>query len=392
MPEYGEFDGVNSDNAAAAGAVQAGTEQPAGDQNILREKTFNEELRHLVEKVTAHEAPGPETSDIDDVSDEELIRRLHVLFYRAIHLEHAVPPPRSLVELRRVRGRDEDSLINAIHQGLAELSYRAFALLPFNLEKRCFTPAINTITSLDVLNLFVDMYDRMYTEIVEGGKGLLIRPDTIREDVFLRKRFVAKAGQGDDHFYINSLWNLYRPLVAGLLGPESPDPGFRMSPLLIIRLKPTEAEAGAEAVDHSIAGRLAMTFLLYSSEERRRIVGPGGDMLAQNFRCLEYLFMAFGRMRGAACFILTFREFHTAEGRFLFSYFESVLRSVLSGASSVQQIDKNRLAVFASVNDVDRVRKTAARWNDVHGNLGVARFDSGADLNYNGFLNNYIFQ
>ena len=144
MPEYGEFDGVNSDNAAAAGAVQAGTEQPAGDQNILREKTFNEELRHLVEKVTAHEAPGPETSDIDDVSDEELIRRLHVLFYRAIHLEHAVPPPRSLVELRRVRGRDEDSLINAIHQGLAELSYRAFALLPFNLEKRCFTPAINT--------------------------------------------------------------------------------------------------------------------------------------------------------------------------------------------------------------------------------------------------------
>ena len=332
------------------------------------------------------------TSDIHQVSDEELIRRLHLLFYRAIHLEHAVQPLASQMELRQVRERDEDSLMSAIHQGLAELSYRAFAILPFNLEKRCFAPKISTITSLDVVNLLVDIYDSMYTEIVEEGKGIIITPDSIREDVFLRKRFGSHAGQGDDHFYINSLWNLYRPLVDDLFDPESPDPGFRMSPLLIIRLKPPEAATGADAVDRRIAERLALFFLLYSAEERQRIGGSGGDMPAQSFRCLEYLFMAFKRMRGAVCFILTFREFHTSKGRFLFSYLESVLRSILSGASSVQQIDKNRLAVFASADDAERVRKTIARWNDVHDNLGITGFDSGTGLNFNEFLNNYIFQ
>ncbi len=60
MPEYGEFDGVHSDNADAAGAASAGaaTAHPGGDHNLLREKTFNEELRHLVDTVTSHETTG----------------------------------------------------------------------------------------------------------------------------------------------------------------------------------------------------------------------------------------------------------------------------------------------------------------------------------------------
>lgn len=64
----------------------------------------------------------------------------------------------------------------------------------------------------------------------------------------------------------------------------------------------------------------------------------------------------------------------------------------MSGASSVQQIDKNRLAVFASQKDSDWVRKTLARWNDIHGNIKISRFDSDGEMNFNEFLNNYVFQ
>ena len=392
MPEYGEFDGLHSESTAAMGAGQAGTGESGGGHNLLRERTFNEELRSLVEKVTTHSAHREMDADIDNVSDEELIRRLHLLFYRAIHLEHAVSLPGSLVELRKIPGRDEDSLVNDIQRGLTELSFPAFALMPFNLEKRCFVPAINTIASLDVLDLFVDIYDRIYTAVIESGGGIVIGPDSIREDVFLRKRFIAKSGQGDDHFYMNSLGNLFRPLILDLLGPDASYSGFRMSPLLIIRLKRSQAEAGPKTIDEEIAGRLAMSFLIYSSEERRRLGRPGEDLLALNYRCLEYLFMAFRRMRGAECFILHFSGYHTGQGRPLFSYLESVLQSGLSGASSVQQIDKNRLAVFASQKDSDWVRKTLARWNDIHGNIKISRFDSGGELNFNEFLNNYVFQ
>ncbi len=395
MPEYGEFDGDHSDNAAAAGAVRAGsaTGFPGGEHNILREKTFNEELRHLVDKVTSHETADRTTEDIDLISDDELIRRLHLLFYRSMHLENAGAAHEQLQGVRLAMGRDEDSVINAIHEGLTALSFNAYSLLPFNLEKRCFAPAINTINSLDVYSLFIDIYDGLYTAIVEGGRGIIISPESIRDDAFLRKRFVAKSGTLEDYLYINSLRNIYRPLLIELHGSGSPDPGFRMSPILIVRLKKSDSSSGAAVLDELISRRLALTFLLYASEELRRIGKSGGNILVHHYRCLEYVYMAFSRMKDGTCFILNFREYHLPLGRYLYSYFESTLRAGLSGSSSVQQLDKNSVAVFTAGNDAEWVKDTVARWHAAHGDIfSVSLFDAGTGLSYIDFLNRYVFQ
>ena len=395
MPEYGEFDGVHSDNADAAGAASAGAAaaHPGGDHNLLREKTFNEELRHLVDKVTSHETTGRMTEDIDGISDDELIRRLHLLFYRTIHLESAGAAHDQILEMRRVAVRDEDALLNAIHEGLTSLSYPAYSLLPFNLEKRCFTPAINTINSLDVYSLFVDIYDGLYTSIVESGHGILIAPETIREDSFLRKRFVAKSGVLEDWFYVNSLRNLYNPPLVELRESGAPDPGFRMSPVLIIRLRQPEVPGEAPEIDEKLGRRLSLAFLLYASEELGRIGKPGDNLLVHHYRCLEYIYMAFSRMKEGTCFIFNFREYHQAQGRYLLSYFESTLRAGLSGSSFIQQLDKNRLVVFSTMEDARRVKSAAALWKAVHGDIfSVSLFGAEKGLSFTDFLNGFVFQ
>ncbi|HSV96053.1 MAG TPA: hypothetical protein VLM75_03865 [Spirochaetota bacterium] len=392
MPVYGEFDGVHSDNAAVAGAGAAAG-LPGGEHNLLREKTFNEELRHLVDKVTSHETSDRTAEDIDGISDDELVRRLHLLFYRSMHLENAGAVREQLQDVRLIEGRDEDSVINAIHEGLTALSFPAYSLLPFNLEKRCFTPAINTINSLDVYSLFIDIYDGLYAAIADGGRGILLSPKSIRDDAFLRKRFVAKSGVLEDYLYINSMRNIYRPLLIEFHGSGSVDPGFRMSPILIIRMKKSESSEGSAVLDERISRRLALAFLLYASEELKRVGKSGGDILVRHYRCLEYIYMAFSRMKGGTCFIFNFREYHHATGRYLYSYFESALRAGLSGSSFIQQLDKNRVAVFVSMNDAEWVKDTAARWRAAHGDIfSISLLDSGKGLNYIDFLNSYVFQ
>ncbi len=394
MPEYGEFDGVHSDKSAAEAVSPGAVETPAGgEHNILREKTFNAELRHLVDRVTSHETSERIADDIDGISDDELIRRLHLLFYRSIHLENAGVAQVRLLEIQEIAERDEDSVVNAIHEGLTALSYPAYALLPFNIEKRCFTPTINTINSLDVYSLFIDIYDGLYAAIAEGGRGLLIGPDTIRDDAFLRKRFVSKSGIFEDYYYINSLGNLYRPLLVELHGAGASDAGFRMSPILIIRMRQADSSEGAASLDHIIGRRLSLPFLLYASEELERIGKSGGDLLVHHYRCLEYIYMAFSKMVEGRCFIFNFLEYHQARGRYLFSYFQAALRAGLSGSSFIQQLDKNRVAVFAAMNDVEWVKNTASHWSEVHGDIFIiSTLDAGKGLNYVDFLNNYVFQ
>ena len=143
-----------SDGSDAGGhtdAPETENRQPAPPESIRsREKTFTDELRELVEKVTGHEA-GPDMDDIDleTLSDDDLVRLFHVLFYRAANLA-GLAEINPDTDVNTTPSVDDETVITQIHHEMERLGFNRtpYAVQP----RRNASPGINHIHEIDIYN------------------------------------------------------------------------------------------------------------------------------------------------------------------------------------------------------------------------------------------------
>jgi hypothetical protein len=154
-------------------------EMPPASQdavNILRQRTFNEELRSLVGRVTRHrefteDGSVPETPEGDP---NDLLRMLHRLSYRARNI-----PWRPLEEtadrsmdFSAAGGFDRETAVDTVSSVMRSLGCEGFVILNYDFSLKAFSAAVNTMRKADKGELFIGLHDPLVPLISASSQGL----------------------------------------------------------------------------------------------------------------------------------------------------------------------------------------------------------------------------
>ncbi len=402
MPEDHEIGNISENGNSANGPGDHAEEMidkefstEVNPENILlREKTFTSELRRLVEKVTAHDAlESIDDGDIDRLSEDELVRRFHALFYRVLHVHHLEDINEGYNPFLAASGLSGENLITSISEKMSGISYPAYALLPYQLEKRCFMPVVSTIADLEMVNLFIDVHDDIYKNIKASTEGIIITPEMIQKDFFLKKRFGSKASSDNDSYYINSIRNIYSGIVAEALPPaDVKDIDIDFSPLIIISLKGSAELLRPPMITRTIALELSIQLLMYAHYQSEGIRPGVVRDLEHAYGILEYLYQLFMQSGKGRCFVLACGDEFSNERRFIISYFLSKLRREVSPKTMIAQLDNRKIMIFACERDFVLVEDMTAILNRLFAGIFTTRiYDNKDKLNFLDFMGDYIF-
>ena len=187
------------------------TDVPVQLENLLRKKTFNSELRLLVDRIRENE--NIKTSSGHDsqpdgtaagTTDDKLLKKLHGLFYRVKNLDgvtaNYLPMPDSIQDDEFFLSiGDPAGLVRDIVQSSGFLSYQ---ILIFRKSERAFVtflPGDDTLNSSSI-----GFHDPVFSLILNSPSGIILKSDEISADPYSAKRFPGMSGKSGEYLYINS--------------------------------------------------------------------------------------------------------------------------------------------------------------------------------------------
>lgn len=368
---------------------------PGAEEIVSRGRTFSPELRELAERVISHGNPGKDgIRELDSLSEDDLIGLYHGLFYRAIHLPSLKDSDTDFNPFIPMKELGEDRILGALYERMNGISYPAFVLLSYHLEKRCFIPSANYIGELDPSNLYIDINDEIYGTIVKNPSGILLSPEEIKNDHFLRKRFVSKSGGFTDVYYINSLRNIYRPLLEEFSrgrGGQAAHHDTQFSPLLIIKTGRGGELPKPGQITAELSSALSIVFLLYTHYDRNRVPQALFEGLKHVFQQLEYFYDIYTRYENGRCYVVIARDYFSLESRYVLSYFDLCLRSGLSGRSMITQVQKDRIIVFTCGDDIPVADRLLGGWSAAYDNFMTFTYENRERKPFLQFLIDCVF-
>ncbi len=365
------------------------------EEIVSRRRAFSPELRELAEKVISHGNPGKDgIRELDSLSEDDLIGLYHGLFYRAIHLQSLKDSDTSFNPFTPIKELGEDRMLGILYEYMNGSSHPAFVLLSYHLEKRCFIPSANYIGELDPSSLYIDINDEIYGAIVKTPSGILLSPEEINNDPFLRKRFVSKSGGFTGVYYINSLRNIYSPVLdefSRSRGGQAAPPDTQFSPIIIIKTGRGEESLKPGQITAGLSSALPIIFLLYTYYERNRVSLSVFEGLRHVFRKLEYFYDIYTRYTDGRCYVILAKDYFSLESRYMLSYFDLCLRTVLSGRSLIAQVQKDRIIVFTCGDDIPVVDRLLDGWSAAYDNFTTLTRENRERKPFLQFLTDCVF-
>lgn len=187
-------------------------ESPDQPVNLLRRRTFNDELRGLVDRILDNESDSSRLPAADiaaaaiqpDESDL-LLKKLHGLFYRMKNLEGLLnnePFPGAVNHLK-----DPDILSDPgklLGEALKRYDIVDYRILYYDRNNRAFISSIKDMEDCSV----VGIHDSLFRSVLQSTEGIIVTHDVIADDPFMAKRFPFLAGNPEFSLYINSIYRL----------------------------------------------------------------------------------------------------------------------------------------------------------------------------------------
>lgn len=309
----------------------------------LRDKTFTPELKGLVEQITTHEREKTE-----EISEDNLLERFHRLFYRAINLP-GLNKMNTLFNPYDLQGdAGEADIRKSIDTALAALNIHEYLLLTYNFQKRCYLPYISNPRDITEVNIAIDASERLYKEIAESRRGIILGPERINNDQFLKKRFSPHDG-GDvrDYYFILSIGRLFSGMFL-----ETPVSAKNLAescypfPLLLLTLSGDNRFIESDGLYQEILNRLTVPLFLAVSSAW----SPGSNDSPLGFYDYYYLFdylvSSYALRDDGIIFSVQCNRWCRKENLFLERYLLSKLVSELPGKPMAVQIEKDLFYLF----------------------------------------------
>jgi len=360
--------------------------------NILRKRTFNEELRGLVTRVTGNESidvglSGDEPrghqmfglqeekrtgiDDVDNLNANQLLHSFHRLFYKVRNMVELKDSNSSFdpFQIEYSEGRFNDSLVNYIVDELKHSLLKGFALLEFDLEKKCYLPVNNRIPGLSDNEITIGINDNFLSSILSDRKGLILNSLDIGEDGYLRERFLPFLN-GDNNFFLYFVSQKYisEKLFNELsVQTENKQRESIPAPIIIIH---------GEGITHSesdifslLEKRFAIPFLLLKDNGYNDISMKGTDSLNLLFLKLEYFCNKAVDTGLTTCVIISAPGMHDIQSIMVMKYLFSKIKSLLSDESIIIRISMDRIFIFVKNIMLENIKNFIDETNSLFENI-----------------------
>jgi hypothetical protein len=340
------------------------------DFNILRSKTFNRELKSLVNRIISNEE-RTEEEDLAGLTESQLLYRLHRIFYRI----------KSLDEKESAYSSFNPFIIdveNDLAKGIAVYLKTAFSsmeislydILAFNISDRCFSSTHTELKPETKTDIVINLKDRLYTQIVEEGNGYKLTPEEINRDSFLSKKFTGlEDEEGRGALLFIRLSSVADKLIKEVNRGHAAVPLVEyLSPIIIFRL----AEQGrdeilkrVEVLRNELAvplylslGSLLPSFDLQRYDDLDSMVGIAETLLAVSAvsEDLNGIMIKASRDCGKEMLYET-------------KYLVSRLGKSLDGQASIIRLKSDLLIILTDKNNTGIVQAVVADYNKIHNNI-----------------------
>ena len=359
--------------------------------NIIRQRTFNKELRELLAKIRSNESQRNDKAiNMDEISEEELIKRFHILFYRSVNLIGLSDINSNLNPYLLPNYFFKDNLEQNILYEMQNLSLPEYAILSYNLEKKCYIPVYCYIDDIIEDNIAIDICEELYTQILDSKYGIILNYQSINNNIFLKKRFSSNC-QNDSQYllYFVSFKNIFSNLLSemNLIGIENIR-NIHLSQILMIRIKDGMGENIVESIYNKIIDKLIIHFLLLEKRVFGQILKVDYENIYSLFNILEFFIRIFSKFYDGVGYIIKCKNYFKKENLFIFQYLLLKFKNTLSAKSIISQLANDKFLILTKESEGEIVEQIVKEFNNYNNNiLRIKAFNSIANNNHNSLLN-----
>ncbi len=363
---------VPDQGASAKSAGESFEEDTRKQLNLLRERTFNTELKQLVDRVRDNEPPlsvfDGEPEEIDALSEDELRLKLYRLYYRARVLHDNREMNVSFNPFESIDasspGSIPDSLAGYIVDRMHQLALSPFALLSYSIIEKAYIPTIHNLERYHVDNVVIGLRDRLFRTILESGDGVIIEADTLRDDPFLEKIFYLHEGEEPHALYFVMLSSLVSEVARELQKPgRSVITPFLPSAILMIEMPLQTEPHNRASVYNTLRKKLALPFFLLNDNQSLVFTSESYEDMDYSYHVLDYLFTIFLLNHDRVGISIKSKSKDSINRTFLMKYIISQLSYKLHADSVLVHIIKGHLIILTREGFVDVIKSLIEEYN-----------------------------
>jgi len=339
------------------------SEIPVEMINVLRKRTFNPELRKLVNQISTHDEP--ESTGEDKESDitafnskKELILSLHKLFYMVKFADDSAfykNSPDFFDKIYNDNDIDFDSFfLDLTDKQLTESFSCNYALLTYDFNRKCYIVKRNKIPDLNIENIVIGLQDKLYKDLRKNQKGIVLNPAEIENDPFLKKKFQSDSGNNvANSLYFIFTGNLTQELHARI-STESHEDNQTIYPLPILLMSLENDKYETVQLFSRLTQMLAIPLYLLENPEARGYETSYNTDFSQIISLLDS-FMQMSKNYNGTCFIVKLTSFSN-QNILLMKYLYTKICNLLTDDSFVIRMSIDRILIVVRDREVGLIR------------------------------------
>jgi hypothetical protein len=361
------------------------------EKNLLREKTFNNELNALVNKIFINERIGQEPSSMkEELPPSEknaLLEQCEKLIYQLKHIDdlHGLSSIYNPFDADINIYDDIDDTADYVKAGLIQGGYEHYQILKYSFRDKAYRSDINLLDSSYSADMYFSISDPLIIRINKDPAGCILDQDMIDSDPFLSKKF---DNSDCDHktqgsYYIVKIASLFEDsFFKEKFDSSTGNFDKFLSPLLLIEvnrditLKPFEIFANLKL-------NASIPLLLYFLKNRIRF-NISNYSYEDTLLMMELFVMSMidSRLTG---YIITLKKYTEKNNIFILKFLLSRLRRLLKKDSLILRISINTVILFSASAEVDSIGEIVERINTGEGIISIEPVD------YNEYLDSKEF-
>ena len=204
-------------------------------RNILREKTFNPELKDLVSKITSHSKSDIENASLNSQKDKLLVQ-FHKLFYTTYALSESINIP-EITNLFYTQdaniGAHSELLSNLLKRYFNFLGCKGYSILVGDYKKKSYSMSDTYYDKIPSQKIFIGLYDEILAKINSSDIGYITESEDLNrfaiQDEFMQNSIIY-------FIRINFLTNALKRELFHYNNPNNDpnDDNFIYSPILML--------------------------------------------------------------------------------------------------------------------------------------------------------------
>jgi hypothetical protein len=353
----GEKSGIDTDMAADS------------DHNILRTKTFNRELKSLVNRIVSNEEK-PEEEDLQSLSESQLLQSLHKIFYRIKSLDEIESVHSSFNPfLIDTENEPASGITDYLEAAFNSLGISVYDILTFSINDRCFTSTYTELNPVNKTDIILNLKDNLFKQISEKESGYILTAREREKDSFLSKKFIGFDDEGGRGMLLfirlsSIVMNLIKELNQG---HEAVPLAEYLSPIIIFRLE-EQGEGEVRNRIEVLKNELSIPLYLHLGRFIPSLDLQRYDDLDSLVSIVETLLNISTISEDLNGALIKISRGCDKEMIYEIKYMISRLKQSLHGQASIVRIKSDVLLIITHKKNMGIVQAVAADYNEIYDN------------------------